>query len=231
MKNSQEIITQIQKAGIFAILPGDIPLQTITEIGDALLASPVLGVEVQLRNKQGEQLIADLKQRARAHMVVGAGDVQTIAEADASIQAGAQFISSQRLDFELMSYCKEQNVLYLPGVISVLAAQAVQQAGGNMVRLRTGGTGGPDFVAAMRQAIPGLHVIVTGDISAQKIGDYAQSGADAVLVDDVLFTGASQTMADLITKARMLQKVWDAGLGRRSNHLVSSFGNEPDPLN
>ncbi len=212
MKNSQETITRMQSAGIFAILPGDSPLQTITEIADALLASPILGVEVQLRNKQGVQLIADLRQRARENMVVGAGDVETTAVADAAIQAGAQFISSQRLDFELMSFCKEQDVLYLPGVISVLAAQAVQQAGGSIVRLRTGGAGGPDFVAAMRQVIPGLRVIVAGDISIQNAGDYAQSGADAVLVDDALFTGAAQVPADLITRARRLQKAWDAGL-------------------
>ncbi len=214
MRNSQEIITRMQKAGIFAVLPGDSPLQMITEVADALLASPVLGVEVQLRGRQGVQLIADLRQRARENMVVGAGDVATTAVADAAIQAGAQFISSQRLDFELMSFCKEQDVLYLPGVISVLAAQAVQQAGGSIVRLRTGGAGGPDFVSAMRQAVPGLRVIVTGDISPQNAGDYAQSGADAVLVDDALFTGALRP-ADLITRARRLQKAWDAGFVKK----------------
>lgn len=213
MKNNQQIIHIIQKSGILAILPGDMPLQRITEMGDALLASPVVGVEVQLRKKQGFPLIVDLKQRAQKNMVVGAGDVETIADATTAIKAGAQFISSQRLDFELLSFCRERDILYLPGVISLLAAQAVQQSGGSIVRLRTGGASGPDFVAAMREAIPGLHIIATGDISVQNIGDYAKSGVDAVLVDDALFTNTEQAMADVITNARTLQKAWDAGLG------------------
>lgn len=212
MKNRQEIIQFIQKAGMLAILPGDLPLQSIVEVSDALLAAPVLGVEVQLRNEQSIQFIADLKQRAQQNMVVGAGDVETSAQAAAAVQAGAQFVSSPRLDFELMSFCKEQNILYLPGVISLMAAQAVQQSGGDVVRLRTGGAGGPAFVAAIREAIPGLHVMATGDVSAQNIGDYAQSGADAVLVGDALFAGAGQKMADVIKNARALQKDWDAGL-------------------
>ena len=215
MKNSQHIIKLIKQAGIIAVLPGDIPLQIITEMGDALLASPVVAVEVQLDNGNGTQMIADLRQRAHKNMIIGAGHVESLTTAQNTIAAGAQIISSDRLDFEVMTFCKEHDVLYVPGVISVLAAQAVWQAGGNIVRLRTGGPHGPDYVSAMQQAIPGLQVLVSGDISTDQVALYAKAGADGIFVEHDLYAGEAQPLANLISKARLLQKEWDAGLSQR----------------
>lgn len=212
-----DVIQQMMKAGLLACLPGDMPLQSIIQAGDARPAAPVIGVEVQFQDGEGGKLIADLTRRAGSHLVVGAGNVDTITMAEQALQAGAHFISSPRLNFELMSYCSTRHVFYIPGVISVLAAQAVQQSGGRFVRLRTGGDNGPDFMQAMKQAIPGIHVLVSGCFTHNEVGDYARSGAFAVLLEDALYTtNHAQPVADIIKRARVYQTVWDEGMRNRN---------------
>lgn len=207
----QEIVTRIKQAGVLAKLPGDLPLQSILQVGDALLAAPVLGVEIAWHEATDPRLVLDLSRRAGGNMLVGVGGVETAVATEALIAAGAQFIASPRVDFELMAFCAEREVLYLPSVISILAAQSVQQAGGHCVRLRTGGPAGPGFVATVHEALPDISLLVTGDVNITNVGRYAHAGADAVLIGDALFAGPQQTMADVISRARALQQAWDEG--------------------
>ncbi len=222
MNNRREIIKRIRQAGVLATVPGNLPLQEVLSVGDALLAAPVIGVEVMLQNGNGEALMADLIQRANGQMVVGAGGVETATStsdcsrrsgqavsAQTAIATGAQFISSPRLNFEIMAYCKEQDILYLPTVISLMAAQAVQQAGGDFVLLRTGGDDGSNYAAHILKTIPGLNIVATGDIDTRNIGLYAKAGVTAVITSNALTSGGNQTMANIISQARKLQKAWD----------------------
>ncbi|MCP5097744.1 MAG: hypothetical protein GY943_19530, partial [Chloroflexi bacterium] len=103
MAKQQQIIKQIKMAGIIASLPGDMPLQSILQVADALLAAPVLGVEVSMQDEQGVQIIADLAKRADGKMVIGAEGVETAVQAQSALDAGAEYISSSRLDFDLMA--------------------------------------------------------------------------------------------------------------------------------
>ncbi len=208
MNNRREVINRIRRAGVLATVLGNLPLQEVLHMGDALLAAPVVGVEVLFQNGAGEALLADLVRRANGQMVVGAGGVETAVIAQSAITAGAQFISSPRLDFEIMADCKEQDVLYLPTVIGLMAAQAVQQAGGDFILLRTGGEGGPDYVAHVLKTIPSLNIVVTGDIDTRNIGRYAKVGVTAVISSNNI-AAENQTMANIISQARKLQKAWD----------------------
>ncbi|MCP5099453.1 MAG: hypothetical protein GY943_28190, partial [Chloroflexi bacterium] len=135
--------------------------------------------------------------------------------AQSALDAGAEYISSSRLDFDLMAFCGKQDVLYIPTVIGMLAAQAMQQAGGTFVRLRTGGSDGSAYVTRMQEVIPGMQLLVTGDIGLENIGDYAKSGADAVVIGDALVAQSDQPMAALISRARKLQKAWRGGRQKR----------------
>ncbi|MCA9924717.1 MAG: hypothetical protein KC421_20215 [Anaerolineales bacterium] len=217
--NREEANLRMLRGGILAALPGELPLQLIVQVGDALLAAPLLGVEVPWQNGRNEELIADLTKRARSNMLVGVGGIESVAEAANALRMGTHFVTSHRFSAELMAFSVEKDVLYIPGVMSGMAAHLVQQSGGRFVWLHTGGPGGPDFVASMRQTLPGLEVIVTGDIPDEQIGAYAQCGATAVLLQNGLYTGVAQSSAGLIKRVRNLQKVWDNGTRLRGSVL------------
>ena len=55
-----------------------------------------------------------------------------------------------------------------------------------------------------------MNVLVAADISSENIIDYAKTGVTAVITQNAIFTNPPQTMADIITRARILQSAWQA---------------------
>ena len=202
------IIQKLQAAGIIVALPGDLPLATIIPIVDALLASPILAVDVAFGGDELPQLLHDLRQRAGDKLLIGVSGVETAVHLQSLPLHQIDYISSPRLDDELHALCQNEAVAYLSGVISVWAAQAAQQKGCSAIRLRTGGPIGADYVRAMREVQPELGLIVEAELAAEEVARYQQAGADALLVGAPLFTGPNQTMADLITQARRFNRAW-----------------------
>ena len=204
----EDVIEKLEKAGIIVALPGDLPLATIIPIADSLLASPILAVDVAFGGDELPQLLHDLRQRAGDKLLIGVSGVETVVHFHTLPLHHINYISSSRLDDELYTLCQNEDVAYLPGVISVWAAQATQQKGCRAIRLRTGGPTGADYVHAMREVQPDLGLIVETELAAEEVARYQQAGADALLVGAPLFTGPTQTMADLITQARRFNRAW-----------------------
>lgn len=210
------------------MLPGDLPLQTVTMVADALLASPVQVVEVALSASvtQTAATISDLCQRGREHLLVGVSGLVTMEQADALLTAGAQFVSSSRFQPELQKMCAERKRPYLPTVISVYAAQAVQTAGLSWVRVPIGGPTGPDYIKTLSVMFPGLHVVAVGDFTLMEATAYAQVDTAAIFLGNTLYTGPEQTMADLITRARQFQTVWETARNGLASMQEKDIGEE-----
>ncbi|WP_420627318.1 hypothetical protein [Candidatus Leptofilum sp.] len=204
-------LTELKNAGIIVALPGDLPLAAIIPIADALLASPVLAVDVAVGSAELPQLLHDLRQRAGDKLLIGVSGVETAVQLQSLPFNHLDYISSPCLDDVLLTACQETGVAYLPTVISVWAAQAAQQKGCHAIRLQTGGSAGADYVRAIRKAQPNLSLIVETELAADEVAAYQQAGADALLIGKPLFTGSAQTMADLITQARKFNRAWQTG--------------------
>ncbi len=211
--NNQQIINFIQRAGIIARLPVDLSLAAITQVADALLASPIEAVELVWSGNTAVSLVADLRERSNGRFLIGAYGLEAAEEADAAAQAGVNYISCERFCPDVLLACREYDLLYMPGIISIMAAQRAWQKGVQAIRLRTGGPDGPGFAGAVVDFMPELAIIVDADVQADNIGAYAQTGATAVIAGSSLFGSAEQTMADIITRARVLQSGWQAADG------------------
>jgi len=203
-----KIIEKLKEAGIVVALPGDLPLATILPIADALLASPILAVDVAFGGDELPQLLHDLRQRAGDKLLIGVSGVETAVHLHTLQHSPIDYISSVRLDDGLLAGCRERGLAYLPGVISVWAAQAAQQKGCASIRLRTGGPAGADYVRALCAVQPDLGIIVEAELHPDDVTGYRQAGAAALVVGAPLFSGPTQTMADLITQARRFTQAW-----------------------
>ncbi|HID53597.1 MAG TPA: hypothetical protein EYP41_16385 [Anaerolineae bacterium] len=206
--NNQQTIHFIQRAGIIARLPGDLPLADITPLADALLASPIEAVELVWSGDTAVSLTADLRERSNGRLLIGAYGLETDEQANAAAQAGVHYISCERFCPDVLLACREYDLLYVPGIISIMAAQRAWQKGAQAIRLRTGGPDGPGFAGAVVDFMPELAIIVDADVQADNVGAYAETGATAVIAGSSLIAGAGQTMADIITRARVLQSGW-----------------------
>jgi 2-keto-3-deoxy-6-phosphogluconate aldolase len=207
------IIEKLKEAGIVVALPGDLPLAAIIPIADALLASPILAVDVGFGGPEMPQLLHDLRQRAGDKLLIGVSGVETAVQLQSLQNCPIDYLSSSRLDDDLLASCQNNETAYLPGVISVWAAQAAQQKGCSSIRLRTGGPGGADYVRAIREVQPDLGLIVETELVPNDVSRYRQAGAAALVVGAPLFGGPRQTMVDLITQARAFAQAWQNSSG------------------
>ena len=196
--------------GLVAIVRGNFPTAKLLQIGDALLASPVLVMEVTLNTTGALEGIALLRERFGDNMLVGAGTVRTVQQFRDAVAAGAQFTVSPTLDLATVEAALAADILHLPGVFTPTEAQQAFVAGCKMVKLFPSEVVGPKYLKAIRAPLDDIKFIPTGGITPDNVGDYIRAGAAAVGLGSALITGPDQPMDDLITRARAIRAAWKA---------------------
>jgi len=194
--------------GLVAIVRGNFPAAKLLQIGDALLASPVLVMEVTLNTTGALEGITMLRERFGDNMLVGAGTVRTIQQFRDSIAAGAQFTVSPNLDLATVEASLAADILHLPGVFTPTEAQQAFVAGCKIVKLFPSEVVGPKYLRAIRAPLDDIKFIPTGGITPDNVGDYIRAGAAAVGLGSALITGPDQSADDLIKRARAILAAW-----------------------
>lgn len=212
-RNVERTISQIVEQGLIAIVRGNFPAQKLIEIGDALLASPVLVMEVTLNTGGALDGIRLLRERFGEQMWVGAGTVRTAAQFEQAVDAGAQFTVAPNFDPATVAKAVELDVLHLPGVFTPSEAQAAYAAGCKMVKLFPSEIVGPQYLKALRAPLDDILFVPVGGITPDNVGEYIRAGAAAVGLGSALVTGPNQAMEDLITRARKIRAAWKAAKG------------------
>lgn len=194
--------------GLVAIVRGNFPAQKLLQIGDALLASPVLVMEVTLNTTGALEGITLLRERFGENMLVGAGTVRTVQQFRDAVAAGAQFTVSPNLDMATVEASLAADILHLPGVFTPTEAQQAFVAGCKVLKLFPSEVVGPKYLKAIRAPLDDIKFIPTGGINPDNVGDYIRAGAAAVGLGSALITGPDQPMDDLIKRARSIRAAW-----------------------
>ena len=211
ISRTDEMVRRVRDDGIVAIVRGDFPARKILEIGDALLAAPVLVMEVTLNTPGALELIQMLRDRFGANMNIGAGTVRSVEQFDAAVAAGAQFTVAPALNPAVVAQAREADILHIPGVYTASEAETAHAAGSPLLKLFPADLGGPAYLKALRAPLDDIQFVPTGGIGPENAGQWAAAGAAALGVGSALVTSSEQTMADLIKRARALRQAWVSG--------------------
>lgn len=207
---TSEIANRIKEIGIVAIIRGSFKREEIVVIGDALLAAPVLTMEVTLNTPGALDVIRELRARYGENMVVGAGTVRTVEQFDAAFEAGAQFTVAPNLDIPTVARAQESDILHLPGVFTATEVQTAFAAGCKTVKLFPSDVVGPAYMKALSAPLNDVEFVPTGGIDLGNIRSYAAAGAVAVGLGSSLVP-KKWSQAEIITNCRALRAEWDAG--------------------
>ena len=206
--NIDRTIKAVCDEGLIAIVRGAFPSAKLLEIGDALLASPVLVMEVTMNSAGALDGIALLRERFGERMWVGAGTVRTFAQFNDAIEAGAQFTVAPNLDMPTVERALAQDIMHLPGVFTPSEVETAYRAGCKMVKIFPSDVVGPRYLKAMRAPLDDILYVPVGGITPDNVGDYIRAGASAVGLGSSLVTGPDQSKDDLITRARKIRSAW-----------------------
>lgn len=206
----------IAQVSIIAAVRCRAPVDTMLEVGDALLATPLTVVAVSPGSHQPWQTVAELRSRFGANMVVGAGPLSTPVQVETAIAAGAQFVICSSFALPVGSLCRRHGVLYLPGVATAVAAAQAERDGWRQQVLFPPGRAGVATLRRLQLTCPAARFLPMGGVTVENLPDYALAGAAGAVVRGAIGARAKWEMAALITQMRRVRAAWEAGSFERS---------------
>ena len=162
---------------------------------DSLVAALATGglraVELTLTTPGVLAGLADAKLSGDA--VVGVGTVLTVHDAEAAIDAGAQFLVTPAVREGVAQAAARHDVPVIMGALTPTEVMAAIDLGAAAVKIFPARTAGPQYLRDLHGPFPGLPMIPSGGINAGNAAEYLAAGAIAVTA------GTDVVAPDLVT--------------------------------
>jgi 2-dehydro-3-deoxyphosphogluconate aldolase/(4S)-4-hydroxy-2-oxoglutarate aldolase len=157
---------------------GIIPVVSIPRLEDALpLAEALLEggcgcAEITFRTAAASEAIAQIRSRF-PEILLGAGTVLTIEQAETALDAGAEFIVSPGTNPTVVDHCLLKGVSIFPGVCTPTEIETALSKGVDVVKFFPAEPmGGVKFLQAICAPYRNVQFIPTGGIDTKNIGQY-----------------------------------------------------------
>lgn len=167
----------------------------------ACVAGGIKLIEVTFTIPGAHQLMAELAEEYKGtDVMIGAGTVLDPTTARLAILSGAEFVVSPCLDVETVKLCNKYRVPVMPGIMTVREAVLAMEAGADILKVFPGEMMGPKFVKALKGPLPHAHLMPTGGVDIDNVGEWLKAGCVAVGVGGNLTRGAATGDYALVTE-------------------------------
>jgi 2-dehydro-3-deoxyphosphogluconate aldolase / (4S)-4-hydroxy-2-oxoglutarate aldolase len=171
-------------------------------VGDlcaALLEGGIGCIEITFRT---DAALAAIERAAEFDgMLVGAGTVLTVEQAQSAAAAGASFAVAPGTDDEIVEACAEAGLPFFPGIATPSELGRARQLGCATVKVFPASTlGGPAFLRAVSATFPDARFIPTGGVDAGSLAAY-------LAVPSVLACGGSWICEAALVRERRFDEI------------------------
>lgn len=97
---------------------------------------------------------------------IGVGTIYTVEEAQAFIDLGADFIVQPVCIEGVAHYCKNINLPWIPGTMTLNEIYHAHQLGAELIKVFPANTLGTSYIKNIRGPLPQVNIMVTGGIEA-----------------------------------------------------------------
>jgi len=177
---SEEIKAALEREGLIPVLRAS-SVEMAHALVDAMMAGGVNVVEVTMTVPNAVSLLRDLKQKYGDSILLGSGTVTDAAQAEATIEAGAEFVVSPSLHFDVIARTKELGKISIPGALTPSEVITAWRAGADFVKIfPCSAMGGASYLKSLLAPFPDLKLIPTGGVTLQTAADFLKAGARAL---------------------------------------------------
>jgi len=198
-----ETIERITKGGVIPVIRAG-SADEARGVINAIVAGGIDVIEVTMTVPGAVGLIKKLSDEYGDEVLIGAGTVLNSDAAKGCVDAGAQFIISPALDLETIRFCRDNDIVVMPGSLTPTEVVTAWNAGADFVKVfPAGAMGGASYVRALKAPLPQIKLIPTGGVSQSTAADFIRAGAEAVGVgaDLVDLKAVREGRAEVITAA------------------------------
>lgn len=211
---SREIEQRLEQTALIPVLRASSAKEAHALV-DAMVAGGVEVLEVTMTVPGAIGILKDLKQTFGDRILLGSGTVTTVADCEATIEAGAEFVVSPSLHLEVIAATKKAGKLSIPGALTPTEVITAWRAGADYVKVfPCSALGGASYLKALKAPFPEIRLIPTGGVTLTTAADFLHAGACALgvgtdLVNPVAIAkGEAQTITE--TARRYLQVIAQA---------------------
>ena len=176
---TQAQVARTREAGMVVIIRG-VPPDWAVPIGEALLAADVDVMEITLNTPQALEMIAALRAALGEQMVIGAGTVLSVEDAEHAFAAGAEFFVSPHLDTDIVAFANEHDCMVVPGAFTPTEVFTALRAGASIVKVFPANIVGPQFFKDLQGPFGRIPLLPTGGITVENAATYIHHGALAL---------------------------------------------------
>jgi 2-dehydro-3-deoxyphosphogluconate aldolase/(4S)-4-hydroxy-2-oxoglutarate aldolase len=171
----------IERVGLIPVLRAKNPKQARAVV-EAMIAGGVTVVEVTMTVPNAVELLRELKNEYGSKgLLLGSGTVTTAAEAQATIDAGAEFVVSPSLHPDVINITKTNGKLSIPGALTPSEIITAWRAGADYVKVfPCSAMGGASYLKSVLAPFPFLKLIPTGGVTLETAASFIKAGARAL---------------------------------------------------
>jgi 2-dehydro-3-deoxyphosphogluconate aldolase/(4S)-4-hydroxy-2-oxoglutarate aldolase len=168
---STTVTQQIEQLGVFPIIVIE-DAKDALQLGETLLAAGLPCAEVTFRTAAAEEAIRSLAE-GFPELLVGAGTVLSVEQAQQAIDAGATFILSPGFNPKVVDFCLSQAVAIYPGIATPTEIEAAMAKGLKVLKFFPAASmGGLQYLKAISAPLSMVRYIPTGGVNLQNLPDY-----------------------------------------------------------
>lgn len=215
-----EKLTRLQKIGIIPVVV--IENESEAEaVGRALLDGGLPTMEITFRTGAAGAAIAVVA-RSCPSILLGAGTVLTVEQAEIAINAGASYIVSPGLRSEVIRYCLGRGVAAIPGVLTPTEIGSAMDFGLDVVKFFPAEAGGGvKTLKALSAPFVNMKFIPTGGIDETNASSYLR-------LPCVAACGGSWMVKKELISAKRFDEI--SALASRAVELVRSTRCDPKSI-
>ncbi len=184
MSDKREVLTALIDQGLLPLFYRDSIEESIS-ISRALYQAGIRVFEYTNRGSaalENFKYLLDVRDTEMPDLRLGIGTVRTLSDANAFINAGADFIVAPVVTPSVAEACNHAGLLWIPGCMTPTEIQLAQDNNALLIKIFPANILGPAFVSSIKELFPGQLFMPTGgvEIDMDNLTGWFNSGVCAV---------------------------------------------------
>ena len=213
-----EALAALSRIGLVPVITIESPRDAVP-LAEALLDGGIACAEVTFRTPAAGEAIHGISSTC-GELLVGAGTVLTVEQAEQATQAGAQYVVAPGFDPAVVGWCQERNVPVIPGVATPTEISMAVARGLSLLKFFPAeAMGGVQALQALSAPFAGVRFIPTGGITVANLPQY-------LALPNVAACGGSWMAKEGMISAGRFAEI--ARLSRQARAIVHQIRGEPE---
>jgi 2-dehydro-3-deoxyphosphogluconate aldolase/(4S)-4-hydroxy-2-oxoglutarate aldolase len=199
-ESAADVARVLLREKIIAVLRG-IRSPRVERVVTALRDGGVRFIEITVEAAGAVETLTALRGSVPSDVILGAGTVTTVPEAEAAVGAGARYLVSPGFVDDVSAYATARDLLYVPGVMTATEVGIALRRGHNILKLFPAGLMGIEYLRALQAPFPEARFFAVGNIGTSDVAPFLAGGAAGVAMGSQL-AGRGDEPEAITAKAR-----------------------------